>query len=125
MLKRAKEESVIMEEETSETNSKSLFTFIFVSNGKKYELKLPVDIPYEKSCQELTVRLIKTHKIPFHLEDELHDKLLVFTRTASLEILDEKTESLMYGGSVFEKVNNVRLVFCVLLNTLEFPVPND
>jgi len=93
-----------MEEETSLANNKSEFTFVFVSNGKKYELKLPIDIPYEKSCRELTVRLIKAHKIPFHLEDELHEKLRVFTRTAALEILDEKSESLMYGGSVFEKV---------------------
>ena len=80
------------------------FSFKYLSKGKKYELKLPLEVIPEGNCRELAVRLVKAHNIPFHLEDELKEKLESFMESATLEMLDQQTENLMYGGSVFEKV---------------------
>ena len=87
-------------------NQMKEFAYKFVSNGRKYVLKVPLEVLRKGSSKELSVRLIKAHKIPFHLEDELHEKLKSFTNVATLEMLDQQTENLMYGGSVFEKVYN-------------------
>lgn len=92
-----------------EENDITKFSYNFVSNGKKYQLRVPITLPYEKCCRELCVRLIKTHKIPFHLEDELHDELCAFVKSTTIEMLDETTESHLYGGSVFEKVKYLEL----------------
>lgn len=93
-----------MEVEGEADHGRREFAYKFLSNGKKYELKVPIGLPFGGSCKELAVRLIKAHKIPFHLEDELHEKLDRFTKAATLGMLDEQSENRMYGGSVFEKV---------------------
>lgn len=87
-----------------EAEQRREFAYKFVSNGKKYELKVPLEVLRRGSCKELAVRLIKVHKIPFHLEDGLHEKLEYFANVSTLEMLDQQTENQMYGGSVFEKV---------------------
>ena len=86
------------------------FVYDFRSNGSIRRLKLPLKLPYVGNARELALRVIMAHKLPQHLEDDLHDQLLNFARGASQEMMDKKAEERMVGGSVFEKVSEVFLL---------------
>ena len=51
------------------------FVFRYPSNGRVYELKVPIKIPYSRDVRELAVRLIRGHDLPCYLEDQLIDQL--------------------------------------------------
>ena len=80
------------------------FVYQFVSKGSTYRLTVPLKLPYQGDSSEHAVRLVKAHKIPFHLEDEVREKLDSYAKSATLKMLDQAAEEKIYGGSVFEKV---------------------
>lgn len=80
------------------------FAYQFRSGGNTYCLNVPLELPFEGHTRELAVRLVRAHRIPCHLEDDLCEKLGAFASSASLEMLDQLAERNLYGGSVFEKV---------------------
>ena len=93
------------------------FVYNFQSNGCTYRLQLPLEVPYRGVPRELAVRLVKAHRIPCHLEDDLCERLVEFISTSSLDVLDQLAERSLYGGSVFEKV------FFFQLHPLPAPPP--
>lgn len=80
------------------------FVYNFQSKGSTYRLQVPLEVPYRGIPRELAPRLVKAHRIPCHLEDDMCERLVEFTSAASLDVLDQLAESNLYGGSVFEKV---------------------
>ena len=89
------------------------FVYQFPSRGKVYRLTVPLKLPYQDNSRELAVRLIRIHKIPFHLEDDLFEKLEAFSEAATLQMLDQQAENNLYGGSVFETVRKGLECTCI------------
>ena len=82
------------------------FIYQFHSNGSVKRLKLPLSLPYVRDVREQALRLIKLHRMPSHLEDELHTKLRLFANEASNDFLDRQAEESLPHDSVFDKVGD-------------------
>ena len=80
------------------------FVYQFPSNGSIKRLTVPLDVPYTRDAREQALRLIKLHRMPFHLEDELSENLQQFATEASNECLDGRAEESLPNDSVFDKV---------------------
>ena len=89
------------------------FVYQFPSNGSIKRLTLPLNLPYTRDAREQALRLIKLHRMPFHLEDELCGKLQQFAKEASDEYLDCSAEESLPNDSVFNKVYHVCVCVCV------------
>lgn len=97
-----------MDESTITTKAKDPharnFVYQFPSNGSIKRLTVPLNLPYTRDAREQALRLIKLHRMPFHLEDELCGKLQQFAKEASDECLDLHAEESLPSDSVFDKV---------------------
>lgn len=80
------------------------FVYQFHSNGSIKHLKLPLKLPYVRDAREQALRLIKLHRMPPHLEDDLHVKLEQFAKQASSDFLDRRAEESLPSDSVFDEV---------------------
>ena len=80
------------------------FVYQFPSNGSIKRLTVPLNLPYTRDAREQALRLIKLHRMPFHLEDELSENLQQFATEASNERLDGLAEESLPNDSVFDKV---------------------
>ena len=97
-----------MDEGTTTTKAKDPhtrdFVYQFPSNGSIKRLTVPLNLPYTRDAREQALRLIKLHRMPFHLEDELSENLQQFAKEASNEYLDGRAEESLPNDSVFDKV---------------------
>ena len=89
------------------------FVFQFHSNGSIKRLKIPLNLPYTRDVREQALRLIKLHRMPYHLEDELYLKLQQFARESSDDFLNHQAEESLPNDSVFEKVSDLIHTACV------------
>ena len=80
------------------------FVYRFHSNGSANRLRVPLQLPYTRDVREQALRLIKLHRMPAHLEDELFTTLQQFAKEASDEFLDHQAEECLPSDSVFDKV---------------------
>lgn len=80
------------------------FVYSFPSNGSTKRLRVPLKLPYARDTREQAMRLIKLHRMPFHLEDELCLKLQLFAKEASNECLDRLAEENLPSDSVLDAV---------------------
>ena len=83
------------------------FIYRFQSNGSVHRLRVPLQLPYARDVREQTLRLIKLHRMPSHLEEELFMKLKQFAKDASGEFLDHQAEECLPSDSVFDKVRKL------------------
>ncbi len=97
-----------MDDGTTITKAKDPYTRDFVyqfpSNGSIKRLTVPLNLPYTRNAREQALRLIKLHRMPFHLEDELSEKLQRFAKEVSDQCLDCRAEESLPNDSVFNKV---------------------
>ncbi len=73
--------------------------------GSWYNLKVPLTLPYSGNSRELAIRLVNSHKLPCHLEDELCVKLEEFGCRETLKYLDKQAENCQCRGSVLKEVH--------------------
>ncbi len=90
--------------EGTEAPKDEIFSFQFHSQGNICRLDVPLKLPYQGDAREHATRLVRGHKIPFHLENDLYQALDAFTKDSTMKMLDQEVEESLYGGSVFEKV---------------------
>lgn len=102
------------EDEISESKDPHIrdFVYQFHSNGCIKRLKIPLNLPYIRDAREQALRLIKLHRMPSHLEDELHLKLQQFSKESSEDYLDHQAEESLPSDSVFDKVSGKVGVVC-------------
>ncbi len=83
--------------------------------GSWYNLKVPLTLPFTGNSRELAIRLVNSHKLPCHLEDELCVKLEEFGYRETLKYLDEQGERHQYSGSVLAEVPYAYARQCVYM----------
>ena len=82
--------------------------FEFCSNGARYRLRVPVGAPLDAArARELAVRVVRAHKLPCYLEDELREQLEEFSKAAALRNWDSEADRALQlaGLSVAEQVS--------------------
>ena len=80
------------------------FHYQFRSGGTSYDLSVPLRFPYRGEVRELALRLIRGHKLPCYLEEELTQQLKGFIREQSLATSDACSEVVMDRSLKSEKV---------------------
>ena len=85
----------------------SEFVYQFPWRGKLQELKFPVKLPHGgSSVEELSSRIVKTHAIPYHLEEDLKKDLERFVNRETSKYQDACGDHVIQAAIQNEKVSN-------------------